>query len=130
MRKGISPAVSFVLVALIATSAAIGLYFWLTSANAPTLEYVSITVSAYPYNSTTLVIVNAEARNSSSYTHLNTTVGRCDFGDAADCNDDIELQPGVPTRCYLRNADCSANVVGSGTMAVYGVGINTVYVDM
>ncbi len=130
MRKGLSPAVSFMLVVFIATTGAIALYFWFTSADAPILEYVSVTVSAYPYNSTALVIVNAEARNSSDYTHLNTSAGRCDFGDAADCNDIIKLQPGVPTRCYLRNADCTGNVVGSGTVAIYGVGINTVYVDV
>ncbi len=130
MRKGISPTISFVLIVLIATSAAIGLYFWFTSVDAPVLEYVSVTVLAYPYNSTAIVIVNAEARNSSEYTHLNTSAGRCDFGDITDCGDAIKLQPGVPTRCYLRNDLCNANIVGSGTVAIYGVGINTVYVDM
>ena len=130
MRKGISPAVSFVLVALIATTAAIGLYYWFASVEAPILEYVSVTVSAYPYNGTTIVIVNAESRNSSEYTHLNTSAGRCDFGDPSDCSDALVLQPGVPTRCYLRDDTCTVDSPASGTVAVYGVGINTVYVDL
>jgi hypothetical protein len=118
MRKGISPVIAFVMIVLISITGAISLYYWFVEADAPILDYVSITVSAYPYNSTAIVIVNAEARNSSEYTHLNTSAGKCYF-----YHPPIILRPGVPTHCNL-------TVVTSGRVAVYAEGVNTVFVDM
>jgi flagellin-like protein len=131
MRKGLSPAIAFVLIVMITVTGAMALYFWVGGNTlTPAFAYLSVTVSAYPYNSTSIVLVNDEARNSSEYTHLNTTVGRCDFGDPTNCSDTRVLVPGVPTRCYLRTPTCDTDVTGPGRVAIYGEGINTVYVSM
>ena len=131
MRKGLSPTIAFVLIVMITVTGAMALYFWVGGNTlTPAFAYLSITVSAYPYNSTSLMLVNDEARNSSEYTHLNTSAGRCDFGDPANCADTAVMMPGVPARCYLRTPNCAASVTGSGRVAIYGEGINTVYVSM
>ncbi|MCD6522204.1 MAG: hypothetical protein J7K68_00490 [Candidatus Diapherotrites archaeon] len=96
MGKGISPAISFMIIVAIVAIGAVAVYFWVSGTlNQPVVKEQPVPIQAYAYNSSAIKVINIGTTNSSEITYLNTSVGACTFSGAT------VLEPGVAETCVL-----------------------------
>lgn len=117
MQKAISPSVAFVMIIVVIFGSSVALYFWASSLREPNINDRELQISINPINSTALRVINVDTENSSSFSHLSTSKGNCEFSSST------VLQPGISEICTLSNP-----VANGTTLTVYADGLESVKV--